>query len=489
MVTRLWWVWPLIAMSATYLIIMWFSIGQSVWFDEGYSITLAHRPVGELLALTAVDAHPPFYYLLLKAWASMFGWSEYALRSLSAIAAALTVGTVFLIVRKLFTVRTALIVLPILVFAPFALRYGYEIRMYAIASLIGALATLVLVYARERTSVKLWALYAVLVALGMYTLYMMAALWLAHVVWLLATTKRVGVKQFFKQKWVLAIIGAVVLFGPYMITFVNQLLHSALPGIGSPLTITKLGDILSMTILFTPEWKLTGALALGLVIMLVLTVYLVMFIRRHLPVEQRTGFLLILILVIVPIIFFALTSLPKPIFVNRYMAHVVVYSYALLGIVIALGWRYGQKVISGILMVVSMALLVLGTVQLQQTGNFIFERLQYPRTAEMRASVTCDDTVRVVADDPYTYIDTSYYFSDCDLVFFSEGPIENRGGYAPLHNSDLRIANASEVSTESLIHLRWDGATPSFVPDARYQLIQTTTYDKQVIDEYSWLNQ
>lgn len=488
-IVRIWWVWPLLALFATYFIVMWLSIGQSVWFDEGYSITLARQPVGELLALTAVDAHPPFYYLLLKAWANIFGWSEYALRSLSAVAAALTVGIVFLTVRKLFTVRTALVLLPVLVFAPFALRYGYEIRMYALASLIGAVATLVLVYARERASVKLWGIYAVLVALGMYTLYMMAALWIAHLVWLVLVSKQKKGDTFFKQQWVLAFAGAVILFIPYIITFVNQLLHSALPGIGNALTITRLGDIMSMTVLFTPEWKVTGILALGLITILVLATYLTLFIRRHLPIDQRSGLLLLLILVIVPIVFFAVTSLAKPIFVNRYMAHVVIYSYALLGVIIALGWRYGQKLLSGLLLVVSLTLLLLGVVQLQQTGNFIFERLQKPQTSEMRSAVTCDDSVTVVADDPYTFIDTRYYFDDCDLRFYAVDSVERRGGYAPLHGSAARVSQQSDVTSENLIHLRWDGATPSFVPDDRYQLVQTTTYDKQVVDEYQLVNQ
>jgi len=38
-----------------------------------------------MLRLTALDTHPPFYYLILKMWGNLFGWGELALRSLSAI--------------------------------------------------------------------------------------------------------------------------------------------------------------------------------------------------------------------------------------------------------------------------------------------------------------------------------------------------------------------------------------------------------------------
>jgi len=228
-IVKTWWLWLILAMVITYLLIMVVAIGQSVWFDEGYSILLAKRPVGELIALTGVDAHPPFYYLLLKGWAGIFGWSEFALRSLSAVAASFTVGVIFLLVRRLFTVRTALVALPFLVFAPFALRYGYEIRMYALAGLIGALASLVLVKAVAGRGKKLWIIYAALVALGMFTLYMTAAIWVAHVVWLFFTNKRDKSQAFFKQKWVLSYIGAVILFAAYIPTLIYQLTHSALP--------------------------------------------------------------------------------------------------------------------------------------------------------------------------------------------------------------------------------------------------------------------
>src|SRR5690349_4584320 len=158
---------------------------QSVWFDEAYSIWLAKQPIGELLRLTSVDTHPPFYYMLLKGWAGMFGWGEFALRSLSVLAMGGALATGVVLVKRLFGVRAALIALMFGVFAPFLLRYGFEIRMYALASCIGIAATYVLVRAVEekvyKKQVWLYVLYAVLVALGVYVLYYMALLWIVHV--------------------------------------------------------------------------------------------------------------------------------------------------------------------------------------------------------------------------------------------------------------------------------------------------------------------
>ena len=40
----------------------------SLWCDEIYTIVLVHHPVDVLIDKTTVDAHPPTYYLMLKAW-------------------------------------------------------------------------------------------------------------------------------------------------------------------------------------------------------------------------------------------------------------------------------------------------------------------------------------------------------------------------------------------------------------------------------------
>ena len=64
---------------------LWIGLRQSVWFDEAYSIMVAKRSASEIIRLSALDTHPSLYYLILKIWANVFGWSELALRSLSVI--------------------------------------------------------------------------------------------------------------------------------------------------------------------------------------------------------------------------------------------------------------------------------------------------------------------------------------------------------------------------------------------------------------------
>lgn len=477
-----WWIVMLIAMLATFALSLYMGLGQSIWFDEGYSILLAKQPLPDLLRLTNVDAHPSFYYILLQAWAGIFGWSELALRSLSALLTAGVVGMAILLVRILFSTKLALSVAPLLVVAPFLLRYGYEVRMYALASLIAVTATYVLVRALQQgSSKKTWLLYGVLVALGMYTLYMTVVVWLGHVVWILLTTN--PKKKLLRHPAIVGYVTAFIVFLPQLPIFIHQTINSALPGVGTELTLTKLVSVLGVLTIYTPEWQIGGWLSLLLIIGMILFGVLFGEIIRN--KRYRQGILLISVLVVVPLIFYALTSLPprKPIFIERYMAHVSVYFYLLIALVAVLSSTTQKRKLAVAFSIVVTLVSVIGLVRLHEAGNLNLERMQLPETRQLRAAIPCDSTT-IVADDPYTYIDSFYYFESCNLVFFSKDSIAFQGGYAPLALGDKRIDSAGDVSTERLVHLSWDGTTPLFVPDPQYRLVNQVVYGKQVVTIY-----
>jgi len=59
---------------------------RSLFFDELFAAHAASLPVRDLLRFVyRHDAHPPLYYLLLKAWTALFGSAEVNLRALSAL--------------------------------------------------------------------------------------------------------------------------------------------------------------------------------------------------------------------------------------------------------------------------------------------------------------------------------------------------------------------------------------------------------------------
>ena len=147
---------PLVAMALCW----WIGSQQSVWFDEAYSVWLAKQPISELIRLTSIDTHPPLYYLILKLWASVWGYSEPALRAFSILCYGGAMVIMGCFVRRWFGTRAAGYALLTLIGTPLLMRYGFEIRMYALGSLIGVSATAVLARAWHDDRWRDWMLYA-----------------------------------------------------------------------------------------------------------------------------------------------------------------------------------------------------------------------------------------------------------------------------------------------------------------------------------------
>jgi mannosyltransferase len=50
-------------------------LGIGYWMDEGLSVGIADRPVGDIPGVMRQDGSPPLYYVLLHFWIRVFGTS------------------------------------------------------------------------------------------------------------------------------------------------------------------------------------------------------------------------------------------------------------------------------------------------------------------------------------------------------------------------------------------------------------------------------
>lgn len=123
---------------------------QPLWWDEGYSVWFATHPIGDMLALTAQDIHPPLYYALLHAWIALLGPTPIPLRLFSVVVSLPGIALAYVAARRLLprtraiTAAPALVAALLVAFNPFHLYYSQEIRMYG---LVGTLALAYLVSA------------------------------------------------------------------------------------------------------------------------------------------------------------------------------------------------------------------------------------------------------------------------------------------------------------------------------------------------------
>lgn len=440
--------------AAIALIAMTFSLvvglGQSVWFDEAYSILLSRESIERLISLTAVDAHPPFYYLYLKAWAGLFGYGELSLRLSSIVPFGFSVVGILLVLRQFFSQKVVMLAGLGLLIAPFLLRYGYEIRMYALVIAIGVWATYVLVKARQSRDKKWWVIYSLLVALGMYTLYMSAVFWLWHLVWMTIEQYKKSSK-FLVPKALFAYAGAVLLFLPWSATVIDQLRHNVLPEATSAVTLGQLVHLASMLLVYVPGYETGGWLSLVIVAVIVSVVYIMIKLWPKLSLKQKAGYRLVFLGWLVSLVFFALISLPPqpPRFMERYivLGAMAFYLTMSLSAVLALQQKNLRK-IGSMLAVLLVVLGIIGNYNMATLGNFNFQRMQRPYAGEILSKISgCDNTV-VVVRGPYDFIDTSYYLKSCDVRFYQEYNPDFRGGYAMLHDSPLGVTNLKELSSD-----------------------------------------
>jgi 4-amino-4-deoxy-L-arabinose transferase-like glycosyltransferase len=107
-------------------------LNASLWGDEAWAVTLAIKPITQIVSLVAKDTSPPLYYSLLHFWLTIFGRSEIAVRGFSFLAFLGTVAAVFLIARHFWDKKTALLAASLTFVNPFLFSYAFEGRMYSL---------------------------------------------------------------------------------------------------------------------------------------------------------------------------------------------------------------------------------------------------------------------------------------------------------------------------------------------------------------------
>ncbi|GAB6186275.1 glycosyltransferase family 39 protein [Thermopirellula anaerolimosa] len=161
---------------------------RSIWFDEAFSWRLAQYPPGEMLRRVTLDNNLPLYFGLLKGWVGCFGDSLFAMRLLSVLLGTAAIAAMFLFVREARRwccnearqnnsprqqTETALVASLFLAVSVFQIRWSWDIRAYALGTLLALLTSWTLLTALRSTkhAFRWWLSYAVLALLFAYTHY------------------------------------------------------------------------------------------------------------------------------------------------------------------------------------------------------------------------------------------------------------------------------------------------------------------------------
>jgi uncharacterized membrane protein len=107
-------------------------ITQSLWLDEATTANVVKRLdyIDIITKFGVTDFHPPLYYLFMKAWTTLFGFSELSMRMPSILFSLAAGWFVYRTALKLSTKTVAFWSAVFFLFNPLIVYYSQEARMY-----------------------------------------------------------------------------------------------------------------------------------------------------------------------------------------------------------------------------------------------------------------------------------------------------------------------------------------------------------------------
>jgi mannosyltransferase len=203
---------------------------RPVWTDEGWSTWAMSDPApAAIIDKVSTDRHPPLFFLAVGLWSLVAGESRIALRLPSILMGVLTVALVYRIGDDTFgraakPGREDVAWYGMLIFAllPVAVYYAQEIRHFGWFVATVCASSLVFVRLLRRPTRKRLVLYAISVALMMYTLYFGVWVGLLQVIvglvmWRGDARRNWRVTWPDRAKLVGAWAGALVLYIPWLV--------------------------------------------------------------------------------------------------------------------------------------------------------------------------------------------------------------------------------------------------------------------------------
>ncbi|MBN3925776.1 MAG: glycosyltransferase family 39 protein [Nostoc sp. NMS4] len=228
---------------------------QSLWFDEGLSlgnsdVSTLQESISRVRHIKDSDRFQPLYFIVLFLWRKVFGESEFALRSLSAVLGIGTNIVIFFTALRIYGKKHALWSLLIVTFSSFCVYYSQEARIYALAMFIASLQlyffSKVLVKNGDRQSISKW-LFGIFAGLGIFSNINMLAFTIA------LCLSHIAIYRNFRQwlQWWLP----AAFFCTLSIFY-----HLTLPGATDPesIVISRLGFPIIQNILFVLNGILVG---------------------------------------------------------------------------------------------------------------------------------------------------------------------------------------------------------------------------------------
>lgn len=422
----------------------------SAYFDEGYSAYLAQFNPLTIAAYTALDVHPPLYYTALHFWQNIVGLDVAKLRILSLLFAWVAIFFGWLIVRRWFG-RPAVWVAPLLMaLSPLFIRYGAVMRMYTLALAIAFAGTYALLRAVDSKQRKWWAVYAVLVAAGMWTNYFMALVWVTHLIWLLYIYRK---KDNVMRSWRWSFLWSLVLYLAWLPMLLFRYGEIQVSGFWiKPISLETLVSTVTQSIVFRNATETKTWLAIGVIVFVVAIVLCAREVYKQLDKGKKPVFQLILAMSSLPVILLTIGSLPplRSSYVYRYVLVASASAAVLTAIVLARAkFQHHDTLLRVGLTILTVTLLGYGASTVAIAGNRNLDTNSQNMLSYVISDIhTSGHRAPIVVRSPYTYyVARMYTAPDYNVYFVYSSNLEKVGSTKPLYDHpETSVANFDSLN-------------------------------------------
>ena len=212
-------IWLILAISVVLRLIR---LNQSLWLDEAINVNnaAALNLKSLIFNYSLGDFHPPLFHILLRGWILLFGTSEISARVPSLLLGTTTVLVTYLIAKKLFEKKTALVAATLLATAPLHIYYSQEARMYTLAAFLASLSVYFFISILKKDNLAFWIGFIVSTALMLYSDYLPYLLIPIYFFYL--GINRRGIARNTMRTFIPAFIIIFILLTPWLIILPKQ---------------------------------------------------------------------------------------------------------------------------------------------------------------------------------------------------------------------------------------------------------------------------
>lgn len=166
--------------------------------------------------------HPPLYFIMTRLWMQWFGDSVAAIRSLSALISLLVFPCTYWLCLELFgSPLTGWVAIALIAISPFHVLFAQEAREYSLWTVTILLSSAALLRAMRLNTLRSWGMYAIALALGLYSFLFSGFVAIGHGIYVFA------IERFHLSKrvsaYLLASLLGLLAYAPWILVVITNL--------------------------------------------------------------------------------------------------------------------------------------------------------------------------------------------------------------------------------------------------------------------------